>query len=404
MGAPRRRPPAAVPRDAARPEPLGASFSAARLAPLAAGRRAPVKAFLLDQRRLAGIGNIYADEALWRARIHPRRPAGELDPARSRGCTARPGGAPARRRAPGLDAARVRHAGRRRRRDAARVPRLRPSRRAVRPLRQRRSSGSSSAAAGRGSARAASGSEPRPAARTLEPWPARRSPRPSCSARSLRRGRPGAAPLHRRERPARCDGEGRPPDEEPVRWPPRAVLARRARLHRGRGELGTVTGASLVRSHDRIRSDGYRLQVGLVGLEAMLRLFTEEERNDRAFLALTRFLDALDEREPQPGAGRRSTRSSSRSSSSSSGCPGFLRTSRRVRRVRGGGGARRVRRGRRAGAVVRGSATAADVASSSSPGGLRSALGGAARGADRRRSAAVSLGDRARAFATPSRS
>jgi DNA repair protein RecO (recombination protein O) len=72
-------------------------------------------------------------------------------------------------------------------------------------------------------------------------------------------------------------------------------------VHRGRGELGTVTGASLVRSHDRIRSDGYRLRVGLVGLEAMLRLFTEEERNDRAFLALTRFLDALDEREPQPG-------------------------------------------------------------------------------------------------------
>ena len=71
-------------------------------------------------------------------------------------------------------------------------------------------------------------------------------------------------------------------------------------LHRGRGELGTVTGASLVRSHDRIRSDGYRLQVGLVGLEAMLRLYTEEEQNDRAFLALTRFLDALDDREPQP--------------------------------------------------------------------------------------------------------
>jgi DNA repair protein RecO (recombination protein O) len=72
-------------------------------------------------------------------------------------------------------------------------------------------------------------------------------------------------------------------------------------IHRGRGELGTVTGASLVRSHDRIRSDGYRLGVGLVGLEAMLRLFTEEERNDRAFLALTRFLDALDERQPQTG-------------------------------------------------------------------------------------------------------
>jgi DNA repair protein RecO (recombination protein O) len=72
-------------------------------------------------------------------------------------------------------------------------------------------------------------------------------------------------------------------------------------IHRGRGELGTITGASLVRSHDAIRVDPYRLQAGLVGLEAMLRLYTEEERNDRAFLALTRFLDALDARQPQPG-------------------------------------------------------------------------------------------------------
>src|SRR4029079_13833568 len=71
-------------------------------------------------------------------------------------------------------------------------------------------------------------------------------------------------------------------------------------IHRGRGELGTVTGASLVRSHDAIRVDPYRLRVGLVGLDAMLRLYTEEERNDRAFLALTRFLDALDVRAPQP--------------------------------------------------------------------------------------------------------
>jgi DNA repair protein RecO (recombination protein O) len=66
-------------------------------------------------------------------------------------------------------------------------------------------------------------------------------------------------------------------------------------LHQGRGELQTVTGASLVRSHDRARSEAYRLRVGLVGLEAMLRLFTEQERNERAFLALTRFLDALDD-------------------------------------------------------------------------------------------------------------
>jgi DNA repair protein RecO (recombination protein O) len=66
-------------------------------------------------------------------------------------------------------------------------------------------------------------------------------------------------------------------------------------LHRGQGELQTVTGASLVRAHDRVRADPYRLRVGLIGLEAMLRLFTEQERNDRAFLALTRFLDALDQ-------------------------------------------------------------------------------------------------------------
>jgi formamidopyrimidine-DNA glycosylase len=60
------------------PEPLAGSFTASRLAALAARRTTPVKGFLLDQRRIAGVGNIYADEALWRAQIHPLRPAGEL--------------------------------------------------------------------------------------------------------------------------------------------------------------------------------------------------------------------------------------------------------------------------------------------------------------------------------------
>ncbi len=60
-------------------EPLAAAFTTRRLAEALHGRRAPVKAAILDQRRLAGVGNIYADEALWRARIHPQRPAGELD-------------------------------------------------------------------------------------------------------------------------------------------------------------------------------------------------------------------------------------------------------------------------------------------------------------------------------------
>jgi formamidopyrimidine-DNA glycosylase len=59
-------------------EPLGPAFTARDLARRLEGRKAPIKAALLDQRTLAGVGNIYADEALWRARIHPRRPAGEL--------------------------------------------------------------------------------------------------------------------------------------------------------------------------------------------------------------------------------------------------------------------------------------------------------------------------------------
>jgi DNA repair protein RecO (recombination protein O) len=71
-------------------------------------------------------------------------------------------------------------------------------------------------------------------------------------------------------------------------------------LHHGRGELDTVTGASLVRPHDRSRINPYRLQVGLIGLEAMLRLYPEQEANERAFTALTRFLDALDDLSPSP--------------------------------------------------------------------------------------------------------
>jgi formamidopyrimidine-DNA glycosylase len=60
------------------PEPLGRRFTAAYLADRLAGRKAPVKAAVLDQRTVAGLGNIYADESLWHARIHPLRPAGEL--------------------------------------------------------------------------------------------------------------------------------------------------------------------------------------------------------------------------------------------------------------------------------------------------------------------------------------
>ena len=60
-------------------EPLDALFTAARLGERLARRRAPIKSALLDQRTLAGMGNIYVDEALWRAKIHPLRAAESLD-------------------------------------------------------------------------------------------------------------------------------------------------------------------------------------------------------------------------------------------------------------------------------------------------------------------------------------
>ena len=60
-------------------EPLERGFTTRTLTRALEGRRAPIKAALLDQKAAAGVGNIYADEALWRARIHPLRPAGSLD-------------------------------------------------------------------------------------------------------------------------------------------------------------------------------------------------------------------------------------------------------------------------------------------------------------------------------------
>ena len=59
-------------------EPLSGDLTPERLLELAAGRTAPLKSFLLTQSRIAGIGNIYADEALWRARLHPLSPAGSM--------------------------------------------------------------------------------------------------------------------------------------------------------------------------------------------------------------------------------------------------------------------------------------------------------------------------------------
>ena len=59
-------------------EPLGGALTPVALGELAAGRTAPLKSFLLTQTGVAGIGNIYADEALFRARLHPLSPAGSM--------------------------------------------------------------------------------------------------------------------------------------------------------------------------------------------------------------------------------------------------------------------------------------------------------------------------------------
>ena len=61
-------------------EPFSPQFTAAGLGRAAAGRTVPLKSFLLDQSKVAGVGNIYADEALYRARLHPLSPAGSMKP------------------------------------------------------------------------------------------------------------------------------------------------------------------------------------------------------------------------------------------------------------------------------------------------------------------------------------
>ena len=64
------------------PEPLGADFTGEHLVAVLAGRSAPIKAMLLDQRIVAGLGNIYVCEALHLARIAPSRAAGRIAPVR----------------------------------------------------------------------------------------------------------------------------------------------------------------------------------------------------------------------------------------------------------------------------------------------------------------------------------
>ena len=261
-------------------------------------RRAPLKAVLLDQRVVAGLGNIYADEALWRARLHPLRPAGELSADGGRPAHARdPRALRAGHRAPGRDAARLRDAGRRVRLDAGRVPRLRPRRGAVSALRRndredprRRSRHVVLPAlpAPRG--------EQRRLRHAVQPRLVRMGRTVKTEAVVLRSFRYGEADrilhlytLDRGRVGAIAKGIRKTKSRFGARLEPFSHVE--LMLHQGSGELHTVTGVSLVDAHRSAREDPYRLSVGLVGAEAMLRLFVEQEQNERAFEALTRFLD-----------------------------------------------------------------------------------------------------------------
>ena len=117
-------------------EPFTPEFTAAHLRELARGRTAPIKSFVLDQRRIAGVGNIYADEALFRARIHPLRAAGTVTPAQwARAARRDRGGAGRRDRGQGRDDRRLPPRRRRARLVPGPVPRAPPRGRAVRAVR-----------------------------------------------------------------------------------------------------------------------------------------------------------------------------------------------------------------------------------------------------------------------------
>ena len=118
------------------PEPFSDAFTPAFLYAALHRRNAPVKAVLLDQRVVAGLGNIYADEALWAAQIHPETPGlSPSSPGRRTAARRDPRGARCRHRGAGRVDPRLPDARRRTRLRAGAVRRLRTHRRAVPALR-----------------------------------------------------------------------------------------------------------------------------------------------------------------------------------------------------------------------------------------------------------------------------
>ena len=249
-------------------EPLSAEFTPEVLGERAAGRTAPLKSFLLDQSQVAGVGNIYADEALYRARLHPLSPAGSMKPEhhlalRDAVVEALEAGLERRRRLDRRLPRRPRREGRRCRTSSSSTPaRASPARAAA-----GRSRGSSSPAARPTSARparcaCANAAPPPPVASHVRPAgqprsvPGKTVKTEAVVLRSIRYGEADRI-LHlysaaRGRVNAIAKGVRKPRSRFGGRLEPffRLDLV----LHEGRSELLTVTNVSTVDGYPRLRS------------------------------------------------------------------------------------------------------------------------------------------------------
>ena len=274
---------------------------------MAAGRTAPLKSFLLDQSGVAGVGNIYADEALYRARLHPLSPAGSMKPEhlealRDAVVAALEAGIDARRL---LDRRLPRRA-RREGDDAGRVPRPHPRGRALpflrrrdRPHRRRRPldlllpelpGAPAPPSASAGQSRRVAGKTVKTEAIVL------RSIRYGEADRILHlysktRGRFGAIAKGARKPKSRFGGRLEP------------FFRLDLLLHEGRSDLMTVTGVTTVDGYPRLRSSGPALSAGARACDAVLRLLDSAEPNLPAYNLLCRYLALLDD--PERAAGGR---------------------------------------------------------------------------------------------------
>ncbi len=242
---------------------------------------------LLDQNALAGVGNIYADEALWRAKLHPLTPADALTPPEIKALhravrRALEQGSRGRARRCATTGSRTAAAGEMQHEFKVYGRGGEPCDRCGTPIDKIR-------VAGRGTWYCPTCQIQRAALDWAASGRADIQDREVVVLRSIRygeadrilhlysaeRGRIGAIAKGVRKTKSRFGARLEPLSHVELM------------LHHGAGELHTITGVELKHSHHAIREEPYRLNVGLIGAEAMLRLHGEPEANERAFGALT---------------------------------------------------------------------------------------------------------------------